>query len=100
MNYLIRLWNWFRSLFVDAPFYSDDGTTTTKLEDKIVWIAVQGAYEKWTHHAARHNLKHYRAIFRNNRGERRISRVRHRTATLALAYADHFNACIMRKVKR
>ena len=95
MNYLIRLWNWFRSLFVDTPVYSEDATA-----DKTVWIAVQGAYEKWTHHAARHNLKHYRAIFRNNRGDRRVSRVQHRTATLALAYADRFNACIMRKVKR
>jgi len=97
MNYLIRLWTWFRSLFVDTPVYSE-GTTT--MEPKIVWIAVQGAYEKWTHHAARHNLKHYRAIFRNNRGERRVSRVKHKTATLALAYADHFNACILRRVKR
>ena len=56
-------------------------------EIPIIWAAVPLTYEKWVHPANK-NDKHYRMIFRNNKGDRRISNRKFKTATLALAYID------------
>ena len=55
----------------------------------LSWIVVPMTYEKWTHPGTKR--KHYRAVFRNARGERRYSKTKFKTATLALEFAKKFH---------
>jgi hypothetical protein len=61
----------------------------TVQQERLLWIIVPMVYEKWVHPGSK--AKHYRAIFRNARGERRYSAKKFKTATEALGYAKKFH---------
>jgi hypothetical protein len=63
----------------------------------LAWAVIEGTYEKWVHPGAK-NLKHYRAIFRSNQGERRLTKTKFKTATKALEFAARFNLLCARRI--
>jgi hypothetical protein len=59
-------------------------------QDKsLLWIIVPMVYEKWVHPGSKE--KHYRAIFRNARGERRYTKTKFKTASKALEFSKKFH---------
>jgi hypothetical protein len=55
-----------------------------------VWVVVPGVYEKWVNPANK-NDKHYRVIYRSNKGGRRAGDEQFRRASEALDFADEHN---------
>lgn len=91
-----RLMQWLRS---ESKKEEENKEPEKEKKPIEVWAAVRGSYEKWRHPANK-NDKHYRIIFRNNKGQRRISKVKFKRASEALEYIDRFNqACQMRLEK-
>lgn len=52
------------------------------------WVIIPDVYEKWVHPGSKD--KHYRAIFRNGEGGRRLSKIKFKRATDALDYARRY----------
>ena len=59
-------------------------------EPAEMWVIVPGAYEKWVNPSNK-NDKHYRVIYRSNRGGRRVGDEQFKRASEALAFADDYN---------
>jgi hypothetical protein len=60
------------------------------VEPAEMWVIVPGMYEKWVHPSNK-NDKHYRVIYRSNKGGRKVGDEKFRTATEALEFADTYN---------
>jgi hypothetical protein len=70
---------------------------TVQQEKAPLWVIVPMVYEKWVHPGSKE--KHYRAIFRNARGQRRYSIKKFKRASDALEYAKkfHLHLCVKRR---
>jgi hypothetical protein len=64
-----------------------------------IWVIVPGAYEKWVNPSNK-NDKHYRAIYRSNKGGRRVGDEQFKRASEVLLFADDYNREIEHAIRR
>jgi hypothetical protein len=65
---------------------------SVQTEAPELWVAIPGTYEKWVHPGSKE--KHYRAIFRSTKMRRKTTKIKFKTATAALEFADRFNKLV------
>jgi hypothetical protein len=67
-------------------------------EAQEIWVIVPGVYEKWVNPANK-NDKHYRAIYRSNKGGRRVGDEQFKRAREVVAFADEHNRRVTNAIR-